>query len=88
MDPNDLRWVLRLYLTTAWGMASAINRTPPPSDDELWATARIRPDLHLSERTDQRMLAQLRAAFNRGRFPTGVDVQTITDEWDTDRPDP
>lgn len=47
MEPNHLRWVQQPDLITASGEASATNGTPPPTDDELWANAHVRRDLHL-----------------------------------------
>ncbi len=77
MEPNDPRWVQQLDLITAWGEASAINGTPPPTDGELWAEARVRRDLHLPEQIDPGLLADLRAAFNVGRFPNRIDLHAV-----------
>lgn len=77
MDRNDPRWVEHLDNITAWGEASADNGTPPPTDDQLWAATRLRRDLHLPAQADTVLLADLRAAFDAGRWPTSIDLAAV-----------
>jgi len=79
MPLNEASWREHLDIITAWGQASAANRTPPPTDPRLWAVARMRRDLHLPEQPDPALLAQLRAAFNRGRRPHLIDLVALAD---------
>jgi hypothetical protein len=77
MDRNDPRWVEHLDIITAWGEASAANDTPPPADEQLWAATRSRTDWHLPEQIDSVLLADLRAAFNAGRWPARIDLAAV-----------
>jgi hypothetical protein len=77
MQCHDPRWLQHLDIITAWGEASAINRTPPPTDDQLWDAARLRRDLQLPEHADPDLLTQLRAAFDAGRGPTPIDLDAV-----------
>lgn len=67
MNHDDPQWREHLDIIAAWGEASAANGTPSPSDEQLWATSRVRHDLNLPERIDPALLAQLREAFDTGR---------------------
>jgi hypothetical protein len=79
MNRDDPRWLEHLDIITAWGEASAANQTPPPTDEQLWAASRIRRDLNLPEHIDTEKLAELREAFNTGRYPTRIDLQAVAD---------
>jgi hypothetical protein len=79
MQRNDAPWREHLDIITAWGEASAANQTPPPTDEQLWAYARVRQDLHLPEQVDAELLVQLRAAFNAGRQPQRIDLAAVAD---------
>ncbi|GLL03722.1 hypothetical protein [Dactylosporangium matsuzakiense] len=76
-DIDDRAWLEQLDLITAWGEASAANQTPPPAAAELWAQARRHSGLRLPDRPDPVLLAQLRAAFTRGRFPAHIDLAAL-----------
>jgi hypothetical protein len=76
MDRNDPRWVEHLDIITAWGEASAANDTPPATDEQLWAATRSRTDWHLPE-IDSVLLADVRAAFNTGRWPGRIDLDAV-----------
>jgi hypothetical protein len=78
MQRNDPRWLEHLDIITAWGEASALNRTPPPTDDQLWDAARLRRDLQLPDQPDPDLLDQLRAAFDAGRGPAPIDLDAVT----------
>src|SRR6266540_4522613 len=77
MDRNDPRLVEHLDIITAWGEASAANDTPPAPDEQLWAATRSRTDAHLPEQIDSVLLADLRAAFNAGRWPASIDLDAV-----------
>ena len=77
MQRNDPRWLEHLDIITAWGEASAMNDTAPPTDEQLWAAALMRRDLRLPERIDAELLAQLREAFDVGRGPTPIDLDAV-----------
>lgn len=77
MQRNDAPWWEHLDIITAWGEASAASQTPPPTDEQLWAIARIRQDLHLPEQIDPELLAQARAAFNQGRWPQRINLTAV-----------
>jgi hypothetical protein len=79
MRRSDPLWREHLDIITAWGEASAISQTPPPSDNDLWAATRMRQDLHVPDQTDTELVAQLREAFNRGRYPRRIDLQAVAD---------
>jgi hypothetical protein len=77
MERTDPRWVQHLDLITAWGEASAAGGTPPPTDDQLWAATCLRADLHLPAPIDSVLLADLRAAFDTGRWPGRIDLHAV-----------
>jgi hypothetical protein len=79
MRRNDPPWREHLDIITAWGEASAISQTPPPTDNDLWAATRGRQDLHLPDQIDTELVAQLREAFNYGRYPNRIDLQAVAD---------
>jgi len=79
MDSRDPNWLEHLDVITVWGEASAINQTPPPTDEQLWAAMRRRQDLNLPERPDPDLLAQLRRAFSAGRWPYRIDLDALAD---------
>jgi hypothetical protein len=77
MVRNDPRWVQHLDIITAWGEASAEGGTPPPTDQQLWAATRMRRDVHLPEEIGPVLLADLRAAYDAGRWPARIDLTAV-----------
>ncbi|MGN9912696.1 hypothetical protein ACTMTJ_34690 [Phytohabitans sp. LJ34] len=79
MNRDDAAWLEHLDIITAWGRASAINGSPPATDDELWTISRRRQDLNLPEHLDAGLLPRLRDAFNKGRFAGRIDLRALAD---------
>lgn len=76
---DNPRWLVLLDGLTIRGADGARMDTLPPTDEDLWAGARLVFGTGLPDLVDTDMLAELRGAYNAGRQPTRINLKAVAD---------